>query len=87
MVFAEAGLLGLPLIAAKVGGIPEIIQDGYNGFLVRKSIFPNYLKKIEWLYKNRDECKNMGKKSSIYVSQKFSKEQSISIIKRIYDNF
>lgn len=32
-ILLEASFAGLPLLATKVGGIPEIIESGYNGFL------------------------------------------------------
>jgi spore coat protein SA len=34
MVLLEASAAGLPLIATRVGGIPEVVQDGQNGLLL-----------------------------------------------------
>jgi glycogen(starch) synthase len=34
IVILEAGALATPVVASRIGGIPEIIQNGYNGALV-----------------------------------------------------
>ncbi len=40
MVFCEASAYGLPSIAPRVGGIPSIIEDGVNGWLVSPEASP-----------------------------------------------
>ncbi len=33
MVLLEAFALGLPAVASNVGGVPEVLVEGYSGFL------------------------------------------------------
>jgi glycosyltransferase involved in cell wall biosynthesis len=86
MALAEAGLMGLPLLASKVGGIPEIIEDGFNGFMLESHDHNDYLEKIDWFYYNERKTSLLGKNSTILISQKFSKVTSIEQIKQLYES-
>ena len=48
----EAMAVGLPVIATDHGGIPEIVQNNINGFLVPEKNASLLAEKIEWVYKN-----------------------------------
>jgi glycosyltransferase involved in cell wall biosynthesis len=34
LVFVEAALRGLPSVACRVGGVPEVVEDGKTGLLI-----------------------------------------------------
>lgn len=43
----EAMAFGIPCVANRVGGIPEVIEDGYNGFLTESISIESLCKTIE----------------------------------------
>ncbi|MEI6122910.1 MAG: glycosyltransferase [Bacteroidota bacterium] len=59
----EAMSFGIPIIATAVGGTPEIVIDGYNGFLVSKNPTPEELAKTisKFISLSDEENKQMRK--------------------------
>lgn len=41
LVFCEASAFGLPILAARTGGIPSIVRDGANGFTIPHAAEPD----------------------------------------------
>lgn len=77
-VFIEAMSCGLPVIGTKVGGIPEIISDSYNGYLIPPDDSSILAQKIEVLINNhltRDSFIKAGIKT---VQEKFTSEHQFS---------
>lgn len=56
----EAKSVGLPVIASNVGGIPDLITDGIDGFLVPFNDYDAFSDKIELLIKNNILRKKIG---------------------------
>ncbi len=74
IVLIEAMSHGLPCIAYdSAEGAREIIQSGYNGYLIKHRNEKAYLKKIEDLIKKEDQRKELGKNAKESV-RKYSKQ-------------
>lgn len=55
----EAAACGRPIISNAIGNMPNLIKDGYNGFIVPRKI-DAYVEKINYFKNNRDELIRMG---------------------------
>jgi glycosyltransferase involved in cell wall biosynthesis len=60
MAIAEAMTFGLPVIASNTGGIPDLIKDGINGYLVAPENEGELSKKIALLIKEPVRRAGMG---------------------------
>ena len=43
---------GLPIVATRVGGVPDLIEDGIKGYLVESGNFQEMAKKIILIFEN-----------------------------------
>ena len=66
-------MMGLPLIATNVGGIPEIITDGVNGFLVKNYDANDAVEKINEILNDKIVFERMKKNSKEIFNEKFSR--------------
>ena len=62
LTILEAGALGIPVVAARVGGVPEAVRDGETGFLVPKGDPAALAQRIKELLREPDLRKKMGEK-------------------------
>ena len=60
VVLLEAFQAGLPVISTYEGGIPDIIDDGKNGFLIKQRDIKSLADKMDWFIEHREKCKEMG---------------------------
>lgn len=80
----EAGLAGLPIIASRVGGIPEIITNGVDGVLVRpntEDIYQGLSHIISQQNKRIEYATNLSQK----ITKDFSLEQQINQTVNVYE--
>jgi len=80
----EAMACGKPTIGTNVGGIPDQIIDGYNGFVVEPRNAKEMAEKILWLIDNRDEAKRMGINGRKTVEEKYNLDERINQILTLY---
>ena len=77
-VFIEAMSCGLPVIGTKVGGIPEIISDSYNGYLVPPDDSSILAQKIEKLMNDSPTRENFIRAGKKTIKERFTSDQQFS---------
>ncbi len=74
IVILEALASGLPVIASRAGGIPEMVVDGENGFLVEKQKPDDYAKKALTII-NDSKLREKLSKNAISSVRKFDQKK------------
>jgi glycosyltransferase involved in cell wall biosynthesis len=50
-----------PTVSSRIGGMPDFIIDGKNGFMVNHKNPDEFAEKIVWLLKHKNKAREMGK--------------------------
>ncbi len=83
-IILEAFCCSKVVVATEVGGIPEIIEDGYNGFLCRPDA-EDLGKKIFYVYKNFDKLGRIREKAFEKASCAMNVDKQAADMQDIYE--
>lgn len=67
----EASLMGKPVIASRIGGVPEIILENETGWTIENKDVKDWVNKIKLTVTDSGLNKNLGDKGRRWVEEKF----------------
>ena len=85
LVLLEGMAAKKPIVASRIGGIPEIVKNGETGFLVTPNDADSLADSISKLLSSRDKSVAMGAKGYELLRKDFSVETHMHKLLKIYD--
>jgi len=83
-VIIEAFSCGVPVIASRLGGIPDVVDHGRTGLLFDPLDEKDFIKNIEWALKNERDVQEMGKRARKVYEEKYTPEINYKLLMQIY---
>jgi len=83
-VLVQAAAVGMPSIAFNVDGVPEIIEDNHNGFLVKAGDVKQLTKRIIQYIDHKELLMLHGKNGRELIKGKWSIKDMVERIDKIY---
>jgi glycosyltransferase involved in cell wall biosynthesis len=84
-MIAEAMAFGKPILATRVGGIPELVADGVSGFLVERGDRVAAAEKLDKLSRDSTLRRKMGQAGRRIVCEKFDLRKNVAQLLNLYD--
>jgi glycosyltransferase involved in cell wall biosynthesis len=85
IVALESMLVGTPIIASRLGGLPSIIEDGVSGYLFEPNNLDDLKSKIIKMYSNIENTEQMGMNAQKTINDKFSSDVHYRKLMDIYN--
>ena len=83
-VLVQAAAVGMPSVAFNVDGVPEIIKDNYNGFLVKAKDVEQLENRIVRYMNNKELVLLHGRNGREFIENKWSIKGMVDGIDKIY---
>ncbi len=80
----EAFACGLPVIASRMGSLPELIQDGVTGLLFESGNALDLAEKMRWAQAHPDALAKMGENARRQFDLHYSEEENYRQLMSIY---
>ncbi len=87
LTMLEALSSGRPMVVTRTGGMPEIIKDGINGFIIPVKDFESLASRINCLLGNRELRERLGHTGRQMIEQQYTKEIVAESTLGIYKKF
>lgn len=76
-VLLEAGKVGIPAVAARVGGVGEIVQHGKTGWIFEPGDWSGAANVLQGLIEKRDELHAVGKAAQRRIDDEFTARRMV----------
>lgn len=84
-VLLEAMLHSAPVIASRVGGLPEIVEDGRTGLLFESGNAADLAAKVRYLWERPELGREMGKAGREKALREYSRERHYERLMAVYE--
>jgi glycosyltransferase involved in cell wall biosynthesis len=85
ITYLEAWCYGLPVIGARAGGVPDVIDDGRDGLLVPFGDLDAIAGAIGRLLHDRDEAQRLGASGRAKVMRELTWDRIYAQVRAVYD--
>ncbi len=83
-VILEAMAMERPVVASRVGGIPDLIEQDVNGLLVRPGDVKELADALEKLLNDKRLARKMGREGRKRIKEQFSAHVMVQSIEKVY---
>ncbi|MBF0523116.1 MAG: glycosyltransferase family 4 protein [Candidatus Omnitrophica bacterium] len=83
-VIVEAYACGVPVITSRLGGLPELVEEGKTGFLFRPGDADALAEKIRVFFDNPEVARRMGETARKVYDEKYIAEENYRILMDVY---
>ena len=83
-MIAEGMAYGKPIVATRVGGIPELVNDGVSGFLVERNNAVEAAGKLMRLVQDSELRRGMGEAGRKQAAEKFDLKTNVAQLVNLY---
>jgi len=83
----EAMASGRPVISTDVGGVRDIVREGYNGLLVKSEDVKEFSDKLKSLINDREKRTELGANGRSFASGTYNKERLVGDIEDLYKSY